>query len=125
MGYYSDVALALTKVGVEALNKKLASIETGTTQQNTYSKFFDGAIKSFLDKESGAKAWLLTGIKWYADDTEYYPEANFVEEFLNSLDEDDYCFLRIGEDIDDIEERGSFFDNPFGMYILRKIVFDQ
>lgn len=123
MGYYSDVALALTKAGVEALNKKLASIEYEISQPIT--QFLDGAIQTLLDEQSEAKAWLWVGIKWYIDDPEYYPEVDFIGQFLKEIDENDYCFLRIGEDIDDIEERGAFYDNQFGMHIVRNIVFEQ
>jgi len=40
---------------------------------------------------------------------------------MGKLESDDFLFLRIGEDMNDNEERGSFWDNPFELSILRTI----
>ena len=38
---------------------------------------------------------------------------------LKELDDEDYRFIRIGEDYDDTEVMGSFWDNPFDFELTR------
>ena len=37
------------------------------------------------------------------------------------LDDEDYRFIRIGEEYDDNESRGAFWENPFGMSLRSDI----
>ena len=54
-------------------------------------------------------------VKWY----DGYDEVGFIEEFLESIPDEDYRFIRLGEDSDDNEERGEYFDSD--IYISRSI----
>ena len=55
-------------------------------------------------------------IKWY----EGYECVDFVETFLSEcIPEEDYRFVRIGEDSDDVEQRGEYWDAE--IYINRSI----
>jgi len=52
-----------------------------------------------------------SGIKWY----ESYPEVNVIEKFTCEMDEETdksemFRFVRVGEDYEDIEQRGYGFD---------------
>jgi hypothetical protein len=42
-----------------------------------------------------------------------------------SLEPEQYRFLRIGEDTDDIEYYGTFFDEPFGVSITSEFHYEQ
>ena len=53
-------------------------------------------------------------IKWY----DSYKEIQLLDTFLNNLPEDSYHFIRLGEEPEDIEEKGYF---ESGMYINRSI----
>ena len=46
-----------------------------------------------------------------------------VEDYLGDLHTEDYLFIRIGEDINDIEVCGDYVDNPLGMSMDRTISF--
>ena len=43
---------------------------------------------------------------------------------MNDLEYEDYYFIRVGEDNDDTDVRGGFWENPFGMCLVRGIAFD-
>ena len=68
-------------------------------------------------EESGAELFLWDYLKWYDN----YPDVRFIEDLMNELESDDFLFLRIGEDMNDNEEKGSFWNNPFALSILRTI----
>ena len=78
-----------------------------------------GGEPSKIDESTRAVVFLWKGEKWYDE----FAEVAFVEAFMNSLPSEDFLFIRIGEDYDDIESRGSFCGKPFGMYVERKIAF--
>ena len=54
-------------------------------------------------------------VKWY----DSYKEIGLIDEFLNVLPYDSFGFIRLGEETDDIEHRGSPSD--FDMYVSRSI----
>lgn len=122
MGYRSDVGLCLSAEGMAELDKALATLDASNDYEADMKGYIHDLFKPDLAKKdaSGAAAWLWPDLKWYSD----YEDVQFVETFLKSLDEDYYYFLRIGEDIDDTEEQGWFWDNPFGMRLERSIQFD-
>ena len=44
---------------------------------------------------------------------------------IEKLNEDDYLFVRVGNDgVDDFEVLGELFDNPFGMRVVHSIKCD-
>ena len=106
MGYYSDAALALTGKGVDTLDKKLAAPETSEETRKE--------VQDLLSQADHHWAWS----KWYSN----FPEVAFVESLMDEMDEEDYRFIRIGEDYDDTEVRGGFWENPFDMELSRNIV---
>ena len=125
MGYRSDVGLALTKEGVEALENRLASPETDEEARRRISEFFDYADKHAKDEERGHEAWYWSWYKWYPDDPVCFPEVDFVEKLMAELVDDNFRFIRIGEYYDDIEVRGCFWENPFDMEVKRHIGFSE
>ena len=113
MGYRSDVAVALSKNGAAHLKSKLASMT-----DNDKRFLFDHPDCHEVDDETGAELWRWNYIKWY----EEYPEVDAVTDFLNELEEEDFLFIRVGESYDDIERRGCFWDNAFGLDVETSIV---
>lgn len=125
MGYRSEVGLALTKEGVEALEIKLASPEIEEGDGQRIREFFAYTDKHAKDEESGHEAWYWDYLKWYDDDPAHFPEVDFIEKLIVELPYEDFRFIRIGEDNDDTELRGGFWENPFDMELGRYISFSQ
>ena len=119
MGYYSDVALCLTKNGMDQLKIALAEAERDKPDSFAAIKILIGDEPSRTDESTGAVVFLWEGERWYDE----FDEIAFVEEFMDNLPHEDFLFIRLGEDYDDIETRGSFCGKPFGMYVERKIAF--
>ena len=63
------------------------------------------------------------GDKWYWDYVKWYDGyecVDFIESFLaDCIPEEDYRLVRIGEDNDDVEERGDYWDAE--IYVQRTI----
>ena len=119
MGYYSDVALCLTKNGMGQLKSALVQAERNNPENFAAIKMLIGGEPSKIDEGSGSAVFLWEGEKWYAE----FDEVAFVAKLTDSLPDQDFRFIRLGEDYDDIETRGSFCGKPFGMYVERKIAF--
>ncbi|MTJ92332.1 MAG: hypothetical protein F8N36_05650 [Desulfovibrio sp.] len=118
MGYYSDVALCLTKKGMDQLKTDLAEVERNNPDNFAAIKMLIGGEPSKIDEGSGYAVFLWEGEKWYAE----FAEVAFVAKLMDSLSNEDFLFIRLGEDYNDIETRGSFRGKPLGAYVERKIV---
>ncbi len=119
VGYHSDVALTLSSKCVEALEIKIKN--SRNSYKSALCSLLEKADEKGIDKSTGDKCWHWNWIKWYHD----YPEICMLEEFISSLDYDEYLFIKIGEDMNDTDVYGSYYENPFGMYLHHSIEFDQ
>jgi len=117
MGYRSDVGLALSKAGAEQLREELRALNKNSETFSETTAFLNATDKHLKHEATGAELYLWSWLKWY----EHYPDVRFMEDLMGKLESDDFLFLRIGEDMNDNEERGSFWDNPFELSILRTI----
>ena len=125
MGYRSDVGLALTRLGVETLENRLASPDVGEEVRKRIREFLDHAEKHAKDEKNGEEAWYWDYLKWYTDDPVHFPEVDFIEKLVAELAYEDFRFIRIGEDYDDTEMWGGFWENPFDMELGRYISFSE
>lgn len=123
MGYYSEVALVLTRTGKEYLDKKLLDSSTSEKARDEATRLLAYADTHSIN-ETGAEAWLWKDIKWYSDWTEDFPEVAFIEKLMGELDGNEFYFVRVGEEIGDNEIRGLWWENPFGMRLCREVVLD-
>ena len=117
MGYRSDVGLALSKAGALRLQEKLYALDKNSESYIQTTHLLEYAHKHQKHDESEAELFLWDYLKWYDN----YPDVRFIKDLMNELESDDFLFLRIGEDMNDNEEKGSFWDNPFELTILRTI----
>ncbi len=117
MGYRSCVGLCLRAESVSALQSALKGLSP--TLQDDCASLFEAC--EFTREDEGCRAWYWEGFKWYTQDR----DIRFLEEHLASLDWGQYLFIRVGEELDDIEYHGGFWDNPFGMCLTRGIGFDE
>ena len=119
MGYRSDVCIALTRQGREALKQLLTSLNR--TEAKALRGFLSAADFHRVDTKTKAAVWLWRNIKWY-EESETLPEVYQLAQLLRGLALEDYRFLRLGEYPDDVEDQGQFFDTPFDLHIVREIV---
>ena len=106
MGYRSEVVLAVNKEIIPEFLAYLATNEEARILVYSHADHMD------QDYEQGGHllvSW--SGIKWY----ESYPEIAVIEKFTCELDADTdkgemFRFIRVGEDYEDIEQRGYGFD---------------
>lgn len=105
MGYYSDVTIAIKK--------------------EEYAKhFLTDSMPVMLRETSPTKGWEyvyweLASIKWYSN----YEDVQQVDSFLSQMPDESYGMIRIGENDDDIEYRGSPSDA--GIYVERALSVDM
>jgi hypothetical protein len=102
MGYRSDVVIALNK---EVYAQHLLLLGEFPTLLRDNSPVITET----------AAYWRLSEIKWYTD----YPYIRDVMRLLGSLDTEQYAFMRIGEDDQDIEHQGEPGD--FNIYLSQSI----
>lgn len=112
MGYRSNVALALTSDAAKVL-RALCEHETD--------------IRSLIDDADEKIGWGSTesdvvklmwqNIKWYTD---YDIGIQALQAFLDNTDEIEWYFLRLGEEPDDVQTEGGFWESD--IYIQRTIV---
>ena len=118
MGYYSNVALCLTKNGMDQLKTALAEAEKNNPDNFAAIKMLIGGEPSKIDEGSGSVVFLWEGEKWYDE----FDEIAFVGKLMDNLPHEDFLFIRLGEDYDDIEICGSFCGTPFNISVERKII---
>ncbi len=105
MGYRSEVAIALTDPAVRLLNAimehepEIRSL-IGDSQQTINTSEEDRGGKLYWDY-----------IKWYED----FQEISMIHRLLEFIPDEDFHFIRIGEDSTDIEERGCFYDSDMSV----------
>ena len=102
MGYRSDVCLRVEPHVVEV-------IEAVSKMCNVTRQAFDSAD----DKDAGLHCtdFRWNGVKWY----DGYEDVEAVKSVLQSLPDEDYGMIRIGEEVGDVEYSG---DPPaFDMYV--------
>ena len=106
MGYRSEVVLAVNK---EIMPEFLAYLATTEEARNLVYSHADHLDQDYEQGGHLLVSW--SGIKWY----ESYPEIAVIEKFTCELDADTdkgemFRFIRVGEDYEDIEQRGYGFD---------------
>ena len=92
MGYRSEVVIAVTEDHVDRMSKFLADADK--VAKNDFGTYF-----------------YFKNVKWYSD----YEDVQKTMEALSYIPEDEYGFLRTGEDTDDIECQGNPYD--FGLWV--------
>ena len=110
MGYRSDVGFACTPMVKQVIEQVCE---------------WDSEFKELIDYASdescgtGDGRWLWGCVKWYPD----FPDVQIMENLMATLDNsemyDEYGLIRIGEEQDDIETKGSPYE--FDMYLSRSI----
>ena len=106
MGYRSDVVLKLDAPAYSALEA------VAKVSDEVKSLLSDADTAHIVDD---VYTYFWSSIKWY----DMYKEIGHLDLLLSSLPPESYGFIRLGEEEDDIERRGSPCD--FDMYVNRSI----
>ena len=112
MGYRSDVALAVAP-SEAILLKELSDCNEELKSLLDYAEECDNWPPDEGDDYPTKFKW--EGAKWYDN----FPDVGALQRFMANIGEENYRFLRIGEQYNDIEEEG-YLDCD-GMYISRYI----
>ena len=119
MGYRSEFAIEIHK---DLQGDFLTFLNT----EKLMSEIFGDMSDFHLDKDyQGEGHWLFTAddIKWYASFDDY-ADIQMFEKFMDAMEEvvekrEKYRFIRIGEEIEDIEYRGDWYDSD--IHVKRQI----
>ena len=100
MGYRSDVRIRTTKEGFDIIKKEIDKTIKEKQLEEDFNLLKYGTVHIEESINTVTIDW--TYIKWY----ESYKDVQLIMGALNILKEKniDYQYMRIGEDIDDIEE---------------------
>lgn len=118
MGYYSETAFVLTAEAAEAVREAISNQILDTALKT--EKFLQEAETHSIDGQSRAELFHWNAVKWYSE----FEEIGCIERILRDLESSEYLFIRIGEDYSDIETKGTYWDNPFGVDIVRTVEFN-
>jgi len=108
MGYRSEVCIALDASATDSLNAFLEVLPG-----NSLKELLNDADETNHSEDTVKYYW--HHIKWY----EGYPGIDEMETLLSHLPDEAYGFVRIGEDYQDIEERGLAYE--FDIHVSRSI----
>lgn len=130
MGYRSRLVLVLSKRAEEEFQRKLMEkewymIANGETHVLEFNKIAQDGALWFVNENSLTKINDNGDKVYYWDWIRWYPDSNLSDNCLNSIIQSlsmkDYLFICLGEDVNDIELNGNYYDNSFGINFERKI----
>ena len=102
MGYYSTVRMLATK---KAAKKIFTAI-----------KYTDSPFDEIKVSPSGKTYYFEAYTKWYEDDPKCFPEVDAVMKTLDKLDDDEFIYIRVGEEDGDIDRLGSGDETEANIY---------
>lgn len=120
MGYYSDVAIAISKRDSLELIRRATERPDGDIVKWLLLERMDQHNLDDIDPSpDGVYILRWYGIKWY----EEFSEVKYVMDFIRALGEGNYEYVRIGEEDTDVEHEGDIGGDQC-LYLERTICFD-
>jgi hypothetical protein len=108
MGYFSAVGIVVKK------DKYLKELN------NFNKEKIETLLTDFeVSEQEGDFLFYNDSCKW--DDLNLNTPETELMTLLNSIDHDDFLFIRLGDDTDDNEIQGGYWNNKFDMGFLRSI----
>ena len=92
MAYFSTVRMLATKKAAKKIFKAI--------------KYTDSPFNEIKVSPSGKTYFFGACTKWYEDDPECFPDVDAVMKTLDSLDDDEFIYIRVGEEDGDIDRLG-------------------
>jgi len=117
MGYRSDVAIGLTDHATRLLHAIATHEDSELCQllQDAQGGWPGKSANIAKDPSDQSVVLYWESIKWYDD----FPEISMMKNFLESIPPSNYRFIRLGEENDDTEEHGDYYDAE--IWITRSI----
>lgn len=108
MGYRSEVVLALTE---QKFSELLKSVD-----DEVAIEIVNGADK--LKEKDGWVLLYYSGVIWY----DQYKKVEAINKFVHNLDQEEYDYHIMGEDVDDYKQ-GGCGNSPFDIHLSRSLEF--
>lgn len=110
MGYCSEVAIVINKSVYDEFTKYLAAkiLEKGESREFNPFRVLNSADKKYETDDAIMFYWRW--IKWYSVTD---AEIGAIMDALRRLDEENYRYVRIGENLGDFEDEGYFEGPPY------------
>lgn len=118
MGYYSEVVLVVTDELNSKIKNNVNDKLTNKEDQKHFNFLFNEVTQELHD--NGFHLYYWSSIKWYTK----YPEVQYISDILNPSESDNFNFIRIGEDFNDIEFIGDLYNTPFNVYLNINVTFN-
>ena len=120
MGYRSDVCIAMTDSATRLMKAIISHLpehhEVHHLINDDAGNFRDITKSQIANQDFDCDSKMyFEYVKWY----EGYEDVSFIEEVLNSIDDEEWLITRVGEDQNDIEQTGSYYDSD--VYVSRSI----
>lgn len=114
MGYRSDVVVILSDTAYAKFHVLYPDLFS-----NLEDLLVTRPVEEIVQSDK-SRIWFLVSehIKWY----DSYDEVQQFERFLDELDPEDFKFVRIGEEYEDIEIKGDLDPSDGPVYVNRHIV---
>ena len=118
MGYRSDVRIRTTKEGYEVMKNFVEKYIKEKELKGTDWNLLEHAIKTEME---GIITLDWNYMKWYEGE-KGYEDVDAIMKSLDILDEKgiDYQYMRIGEEIDDIDERWEINNDSFDSFYVSR-----
>ena len=112
MGYRSEVCIALTDNATRLLKAIIQHLpeqrEALSLLEEDVATFIDITPADILNSDFDCDSKIyFESVKWYDN----HECVSFIQDFLQQLDEEDYLFTRLGEETDDMEQTGGYWDS--------------
>lgn len=117
MGYYSEAALVFTAKGAETMRSMIDEQQLGMALRTR--NFLEEANTHSIDSKSFAEFFHWDSVKWY----QMFEEIACINSVMEELDDEDFLFIRIGENFEDLEIQGRYWENPFNLDVVRTVEF--
>lgn len=122
MGYRSDIRIRTTKEGYEVMKKFIEKyIKENVNEQNLKDYDYNLMEQAIKTEMSGVITLDWNYMKWYEEE-KGYEDVDAIMKSLDILDEKgiDYQYMRIGEEIDDIDERWEINNDSFDSFYVSR-----
>lgn len=123
MGYRSDVRIRTTKKGFEIMEKSIEKYIMGNVKEEKL-KDYDYNLLNLAEKTETKESITLDwkSVKWYKG-IEGYEDVDAIMYSLDilSMKNIDYQYVKIGEELDDIEEQYNMNNGSFNDFYVSRI----
>lgn len=119
MGYRSDVRIRTTKEGLEIMEKFVEKyIKENVNEENLEGYDYNLLNLAIKTEMSGIITLDWNYMKWY----DRYKDVDAIMKSLDELSNKDidYQYVRIGEEVDDVEERWNINNDSFDSFYVSR-----